>query len=327
MKAIRIHQFGGPEVLQLDEVDDPVPGPGEVVFNVRAVGVNPVDTYMRSGTHRVKPDLPYIPGGDAAGEVSAVGDGVTIVKPGDRVFAGSVLGFGFTGCYAEKVKRSAEHLLPVPEAVSFAEAVAFGVSYPTAHYALFARGGARAGETLFIHGASGSVGTSAIQLAKQAGLTVIGSAGSQAGLDLVSREGADHAVNHNQAGYLDQVRTLTGGAGPDLILEMLADVNLAADMELAATYGRIIIIGNRGEITINPRIAMAKDLDIRGVMLLNVPEADIETIMKDILDGAASGKLKPIVGRTFPLAKAAAAQLAVLENGNGGKIVLIPYQN
>lgn len=327
MKAIRIHEFGGPDVLQLDDVADPVPGPGEAVFNVQAVGVNPVDTYMRSGTHRVKPDLPYIPGGDAAGEVSAVGDGVTAFKPGDRVFAGSVLGFGFTGCYAEKVVRAAEHLLLIPDAVTFAEAVAFGVSYPTAHYALFARGGAKAGETVFVHGASGSVGTSAIQLAKQAGLTVIGSAGSQDGLDLVLQEGADHAVNHNEPGYLDQVRALTGGSGPELILEMLADVNLAADMELAAPYGRIIIIGNRGEITINPRIAMAKDLDIRGVMLLNVPEADIQIIMKDILDGAGAGKLKPVVGRTFPLAKAAAAQLAVLENGNGGKIVLIPYQN
>ncbi|MEP3278721.1 MAG: NADPH:quinone reductase [Stappiaceae bacterium] len=324
MKAIRIHQFGGPEVLQLDEVEDPVPGPGEVVITVRAAGVNPADTYMRNGTYRVKPDLPCIPGGDAAGEIAAVGEGVTAFKPGDRVFAGAALGFDFTGCYAEKLKRPAAHVLPIPDTISFAEAAAFGVSYPTAHYALFARGGAKAGEAVFIHGASGSVGTSAIQLAKQAGLTVIGSAGSQKGMDLVRREGADHAVNHNEAGYLDQVRTLTDDAGPDLILEMLADVNLADDMDLAAMHGRIIVIGNRGEITVNPRLTMMKELDIRGIMLWNVSQAHIEKMMSDILDAAKAGKLKPIVGRKFPLAEAPAAQVAVLENGNGGKIVLIP---
>ena len=324
MKAIRAHSFGGPEVLQLETVDDPVPGLGEVVVEVRAAGVNPADTYMRSGTYAIRPELPYTPGGDAGGVICAKGPDVTHHKVGDRVFVGTALSFDLTGCYAEKVKRRASEVLPLAEGISFAQAATFGVSYPTAHYALFERGGAKAGETVFIHGASGSVGSSAIQLAKRAGLRVVGSAGTAKGLELVRAEGVDHAVNHTEAGYMNDVRRVTGGNGPELILEMLANVNLAADMDLAAKYGRIIVIGNRGEITVNPRVAMMKELDIRGIALWNATAAQIEPIMRDILAGVADGSLRPVVSREMRLSEAAAAHLAVLEHGIGGKIVLIP---
>ena len=324
MKAIRAHSFGGPEVLRLETVADPVAGPGEVVVEVRAAGVNPADTYMRSGTYAIRPELPYTPGGDAGGVISAIGSGVTEHKVGDRVFVAMALGFDLTGCYAEKVKRKASEVLSIPEHVSFAEAATFGVSYCTAHYALFARGGAQAGETVFIHGASGSVGTSAIQLAKRAGLSVIGSAGTSKGLELVRAEGANHVVNHAEPGYMDEVRRITGDKGPELILEMLANVNLAADMELAAKYGRIIVIGNRGEITVNPRLAMMKELDIRGIALWNATAAQTKAIMLDILAGITEGALHPVVGREMGLSEAAAAHVAVLEHGVGGKIVLIP---
>jgi len=324
VKAIRAHSFGGPEVLQLETVDDPVPGLGEVVVEVRAAGVNPADTYMRSGTYAIRPELPYTPGGDAGGVICAKGPDVTHHKVGDRVFVGTALSFDLTGCYAEKVKRRASEVLPLAEGISFAQAATFGVSYPTAHYALFERGGAKAGETVFIHGASGSVGSSAIQLAKRAGLRVVGSAGTAKGLELVRAEGVDHAVNHTEAGYMNDVRRVTGGNGPELILEMLANVNLAADMDLAAKYGRIIVIGNRGEITVNPRVAMMKELDIRGIALWNATAAQIEPIMRDILAGVADGSLRPVVSREMRLSEAAAAHLAVLEHGIGGKIVLIP---
>jgi NADPH:quinone reductase len=324
MKAIRAHSFGGPEVLQLEEVDDPIPGPGEVVIDVRAAGINPADTYMRNGTYAIVPKLPYIPGGDAGGVVSAVGLGVREFSVNDPVFVGTALSFDLTGCYAEKVKRKASEVLPLPRGVSFAAAAAFGVSYTTVHYALFERGGARAGETVFIHGASGSVGTSAIQLAKRAGLNVIGSGGTAKGLELIVNEGADHAVDHTKKGYLDEVKRLTGGRGPDLILEMLANVNLAADMDLAAKFGRIIVIGNRGEITINPRVAMMKELDIRGIALWNTTSEQVRPMMEDILAGVAEGAVRPIIGREMPLAEAAAAHVAVLEPGAHGKIVLIP---
>ena len=324
MRAIRAHNFGGPEVLQLEELDDPVPGDGEVVVDVYAAGVNPADTYMRNGTYAIVPELPYIPGGDAGGVISAVGVGVEGHSVGDRVFVGTALSFDLTGCYAEKVKRKASEVMPLPEGVSFSEATAFGVSYATAHYALFERGGAIAGETVFIHGASGSVGTSAIQLAKRAGLMVIGSGGTTNGLDLIRAEGADHAVDHSKERYIDEVTQLTGGNGPELILEMLANVNLAVDMDLAAKNGRIVIIGNRGEIMINPRVAMMKELDIRGIALWNASAEQVALMMEDILNGVAEGKVRPIIGRQMPLAEAAAAHVAVLEPGAHGKIVLVP---
>jgi NADPH2:quinone reductase len=294
------------------------------VVEVRAAGVNPADTYMRSGTYAIRPNLPYTPGGDAGGVIAAIGPGVTEHKVGDRVFVGTALSFELTGCYAEKVKRKASEVLSIPDGVSFAQASTFGVSYATAHYALFERGGAQAGETVFIHGASGSVGSSAIQLAKRAGLRVVGSAGTSKGLELVQAEGANHVVNHTEAGYMNEVRRVTGDKGPELILEMLANVNLAADMELAAKYGRIVVIGNRGEITINPRVAMMKELDIRGIALWNATAAQTKPIMLDILAGIAEGSLHPVVGREMRLSEAAAAHVAVLEHGVGGKIVLIP---
>jgi NADPH:quinone reductase len=243
MKAIRVHSFGGPEVLKLDEVEDPIPGPGEVVIEVRAAGINPADTYMRTGTYAIVPKLPYIPGGDAGGVVSAIGAGVREFHVGDTVFVGTALSFDLTGCYAERVKRKASEVLHLPPGVSFAAAAAFGVSYTTAHYSLFERGGARAGETVFIHGASGSVGTSAIQLAKRAGLKVIGSGGTAKGLELIVKVGADHAVDHTKEGYLDEVKRLTGGKGPGLTPRLRMVATLLQDTSLD---GRANVSGDQG---------------------------------------------------------------------------------
>lgn len=324
MKAIQAHSFGGPEVLQLDDVADPQAGPGEVVIDIKAAGVNPADTYMLGGAYAIVPALPYTPGGDAAGIVSAVGDGVDNVGIGDRVFVGTALGFNMTGCYAEKVLRPATDVVALPDAIEFNAGAALGVPYATAHYGLFARGAAVAGETVFIHGASGAVGSAAIQLAKRAGMTVIGSAGSQRGLKLIIEEGADHAVDHNSAGYIEQVRELTGGSGPALVLEMLANVNLASDLELVAKYGRIIIIGNRGEITINPRMTMMKELDVRGLALFNASRTEMETTINDLLVGLSDNSLRPIIGREMQLSNAAESHRAVMQAGAFGKIVLLP---
>ena len=324
MKAIRAHSFGGPEVLQYDDIADPVPGPGEVVIDVRAAGVNPADTYMRTGVYAIVPDLPYTPGGDAAGVIAAVGTGVSRFSVGDRVFAGTAMGFNMTGCYAEKVLRPADDVLPLPDGIDFSQAAALGIPYATAHYALFARGGAVAGETVFIHGASGAVGTAAIQLAKRAGLSVIGSGGTKRGQELILAEGADHAVDHTADTYLEQVKDLSGGNGPALILEMLANVNLASDLDVVAKYGRIIVIGNRGEITINPRMTMMKELDVRGIALFNADPSVMRDIMADIIAGLEDGSLNPVVGREMPLAEAKESHVAVLEPGAHGKIVLVP---
>ena len=324
MKAIQAHEFGGPEVLQLDEIDAPTAGAGEVLIDVRAVGVNPADTYMLGGAYAIVPELPYTPGGDAAGVVLAVGDGVTSCKPGDRVFVGTVMGFNMTGCYAEQVVRPAADVVGLPDNVPFAAGAALGIPYATAHYGLFARGGATAGETVFIHGGSGAVGTAAIQLAKRAGLTVIGSGGSARGRQLILDQGADHAVDHTAEGYTDQIREITNGTGPTLLLEMLANVNLATDLDLIAKYGRIIIIGNRGEVTINPRMMMMKELDVRGLALFNGSPSEMENITSDLLAGLADGSLNPVIGTEMALAEAAESHRAVMKPGAFGKIILLP---
>jgi NADPH2:quinone reductase len=305
-------------------VPDPAAGPGQVVIKVEAIGVNPVDTYIRAGVHLIRPDLPFIPGSDAAGTVLAVGDGVRSFKPGDRVYAAGSLGEAWGDCYAEQLVRRAEQFCPLPGNVSFAQGAAMGIPYGTAYRALIQRGGAKAGETVLVHGASGAVGTAALQIAVGNGILTIGTAGSERGLELIRKQGAGHVLDHTKEGYLDEVAALTGGRGPDIILEMLANVNLARDMDIAAKYGRIVVIGNRGPVEINPREAMMKDLDIIGIALPNTSPDEMTTIHAALGKGLADGRLNPVIGKELPLAEAVESHHAVLRPGAYGKIVLIP---
>jgi len=320
MKAIQVHQFGAPEVLVLTEIPTPKPGPGEVLVHVRAAGVNPYDTYMRAGTYAVKPPLPYTPGSDAAGTVEAVGPGVSKVKPGDRVYTAKTI----TGAYAEYALALESQVFLLPDKISFAQGAGLWVPYGTAYTALHHHGHARAGETLLVHGASGGVGTAGVQLARAQGLTVIGTAGTQRGLELVKKEGAHHAFDHTKAGYTDEIQRVTGGKGVDVVLEMLANVNLATDLKLLAVNGRVVVIGNRGEITINPRDLMARRGTVRGFTLWATTEAESAEIHAAIAAGLENGTLRPIVGKEIPLKDAPKAHQEVLAPGAFGKIVLIP---
>jgi NADPH2:quinone reductase len=320
MKAIQVHQFGGPEVLSLEEIPTPKPGPAEVLVHVRAAGVNPYDTYMRAGTYAVKPPLPYTPGSDAAGIVEAVGPGVTKVKPGDRAYTATTI----TGAYAEYALARESQVYPLPENISFAQGAGVWVPYGTAYTALHHHGHARPGETLLVHGASGGVGTAAVQFARAEGLTVIGTAGTQRGLELVKKEGAHHVFDHTKAGYAEEIQKVTGGKGVNVVLEMLANVNLATDTKLLAQYGRVIVIGNRGEITINPRELMMRRAMVRGFTLWATTEAESAEIHAAIAAGLENGTLRPIVGKEFPLKDAPKAHQEVLAPGAFGKIVLIP---
>lgn len=324
MRAICVNEFGDANVLQLENASDPVPAANEVVIDMMAAGVNPADTYMRTGTYAVKPELPYTPGGDAAGVISAVGGSVTSVFVGDRVATGTIFSSVRLGCYAEKILRDENDVIKIPDNVTFAQATALGVSYPTAHHALFNRGRLTADDTVFIHGASGSVGTSAIQLAKRTGAKIIGSAGTQAGLTLINAQGVDLAVDHTSENYADEIMAFTNGNGVDLTLEMLANVNLATDLDLAAKYGRVVIIGNRGEVTINPRSTMMKELDVMGMALWNVSSEQAKPIMEDLIKGLEDDSLKPITGKEIPLADAAKAHEYVLVPGAHGKVILVP---
>ncbi|MEK7858243.1 MAG: NADPH:quinone reductase [Elusimicrobiota bacterium] len=313
MKAIIVRAFGGPEVLRLEEAPDPRPGPGEVLVSVKAVGVNPVEAYLRSGSYPRRPDLPFTPGTDAAGLVSAVGSGVAVLKPGQRVYVYGAK----AGVYAQKAVAEVSRVFPLPDTLSFEQGAAVGVPFGTAHRALFHHGKAKKGQTVLIHGASGGVGTAAVQLARAAGLTVIGTAGGPEGVAFVKALGADQALDHRTAGYLS-------GLAPDLIVEMLANVNLPEDLRVCALRGRIVIVGSRGEVTIDPRAAMTKDITIQGMTLWNMPDEDRALVHADLGRGFESGALAPVIGRSFPLAEAAKAHEAVMSPGARGKIVLIP---
>jgi NADPH:quinone reductase len=320
MKAIRVHEFGGPEQLKLDEVPTPKPGAGQVLVKVHAAGVNPYDTYMRAGLYPVKPALPYTPGSDAAGVIESVGDGVTKVRPGDRVYTAKTV----TGAYAEYCLALENQVQPLPSNISFAQGAGIFVPYATAYHALLHEAKARASETVLIHGASGGVGTAAIQMARSMGLTVFGTAGTPKGLELIKQEGAHQAFDHKKAGYTDDIMKATGGRGVDVILEMLANVNLAADLKLLALLGRVIIIGNRGEITINPRDFMARRSSARGFTLWAATEAELNDCFAGIGAGLTNGTLRPVVGKELPLKDAAQAHIDVLAPGAHGKIALIP---
>src|SRR4051794_24931270 len=275
MKAIRVHEYGGAAVLKLEDARDPTAGPGQVVVRVRAAGVNPVDAYIATGTYPRKPPLPYTPGQDGAGEVAAAGSGVTAFKPGDRVY---ICGVGHTvagaGTYAELAVCIPSQLHHLPARTSFGQGAALGVPYCTAYRALFQRAGARPGETVLVHGATGGVGIACVELAHARGLTVIGSGGTDAGLAAAGEHGADLVVNHREAGYTDAIMLATGGAGVNLIVEMAAHVNLDRDLAMLAKHGRVVIVGNRGKTEIDARQAMGRDAAILGMTLFNVSDTD-----------------------------------------------------
>lgn len=320
MKVIQVHRFGGPEVLELHEIPTPKPGPGEVLVRVHAAGVNPYDTYMRAGAYPIKPPLPYTPGSDAAGTVEAVGDGVKKVKAGDRVYTARTV----TGAYAEYALALESQVYELPGKISFAQGAGLWVPYGTAYTALYHHAHARAAETLLVHGASGGVGIAAVQFARARGMTIIGTAGTQRGLELVKKEGAHYAFDHSKPGYAGEIMKVTGGQGVDVILEMLANVNLATDLKLLAPLGRVIVIGNRGEITINPRELMSRRASVHGFTLWAATDAECADIHAAIAAGLENGTLRPVVAKELPLKDAAIAHKDILAPGASGKIVLVP---
>jgi NADPH:quinone reductase len=320
MKAIRIHEFGGPDVLKLEDVPEPKPAAGQLLVRVRAAGVNPVDTYIRSGVHAVKPALPYTPGLDAAGEVEAVGEGVTRFSAGRRVYTAGSL----TGTYAEFALCEESQCHALPERVTFAQGAGVYTPYATAYRALFQRAKAQPGETVFVHGASGGVGTAAVQLARAAGLRVAGTAGTEEGRRLVSEQGAHEVLDHRAPDYLERLNEWTGGRGADVILEMLANVNLDKDLGVLALGGRVVVVGSRGTVEINPRQAMTRDASILGMTLFNISPRELQGIHAALGAGLEAGTLSPVVGRELPLAEGPRAHEEVLKPGAYGKIVLIP---
>jgi len=324
MKAIRVRGFGDPSVMKLEDVTEPQTGAGQVLVEVKAVGVNPVDTYIRNGQYASLPPLPYTPGSDAAGVVSAVGSDVAQFKAGDRVYISGTVEGRASGSYAQRALCTVDQVHHLPSHVTFAEGAGVGVPYVTAWRALFDKGRAAPGETVLIHGASGAVGVGAVQMAAAAGLRVFGTAGSERGRALARDQGAHEVFDHTAAGYEKDIVAKTGGRGVDLVIEMLANVNLVKDLDLIAKRGRIAIVGNRGALELNPRAIMGKDATVVGFTNWNALPAELATAHAAIVAGMQRSGYKPQVGKEMPLADAPRAHEDVLKPGAYGKIVLIP---
>jgi NADPH:quinone reductase len=320
MKAVRVSEFGGPEMLKIQDVPDPKPDSGQVLVRVEAAGINPVDTYIRSGTYARKPKLPYTPGTDGGGVIEAVGSNIKHFKVGDRVYTNGSL----TGVCAELAICEESRVHHLPSKVSFAQGAAIGVPYGTAYRALFQRGRGKAGETVLVHGATGGVGIACVQFARAAGFMVIGTGGTEKGRALVAEQGAHYVLDHRAPDYEKRLMEITDGRGVDLITEMLANVNLAKDLTVLAPAGRVVVIGNRGTIEINPRDAMAREATILGLTLFAATDADLREIHAATIAGLENGSLRPIVRQELPLAEAPRAHQLVMEPGALGKIVLIP---
>jgi NADPH2:quinone reductase len=323
MKAIRAHQFGDPSVLKLDEVPDPVVGSGQVLIDVKAAGVNPYDTYIRSGQYAKLPPLPFTPGSDAGGIVESVGSGVDGFRRGDRVYIAGTAAGPTIGAYAQKTLCLPDQVHPLPKHLSFAQGAAVNVPYVTAWRAVFDKGGAKPMEVVLVHGASGGVGIPAVQMARAAGLTVFGTASTEKGRALVREHGAHDVFDHSMADYQKQILDKTGGRGVDLIIEMLANVNLVRDLEMIARYGRVVVVGSRGSIELNPRLVMAREAVVTGLTMWAATPKELAAAHAAVAAGLEAGALKPEIGQEMPLADAPRAHEAVMKPGAHGKIVLI----
>lgn len=319
MKAIRVTNFGDPDVLTISEVAEPIAGPGQVTVRLHAAGVNPVETYVRSGNYAKLPELPYTPGSDGAGVIEQVGAGVSELEKGQRVWLSGSL----SGTYAEVALCAHEHVHPLGEMLSFSQGATIGVAYLTAWRALIQAGRAKAGESVLIHGATGGVGLATLQMARNLGMNVLTTGGSEEGRQLLFDQGADVILDHHAPDYDKQILNKTHGLGVNLIIEMLANMNLAKDTTLLARFGRIVVIGSRGPIEINARELMMRDAEIRGVLGSNMRQDERISALAGIQAGFANGTLAPIVDEEFPLSEAPRAHESIMSGSHCGKIVLV----
>ena len=323
MKAMVCEAFGGPETLALREVaDPPPPGPGEVQLRLRARGVQYVDVLMLAGTYQFRPDPPFIPGSEAAGEILVVGPGVTRFRPGDLVMSRHRL-----GAFAERANAPATACDPVPQGMSLEQAGVFRAAHGTAYHALLQRGRLVTGETVLVHGAAGGIGIAAIQVAKLCGATVIATASTEAKRAACLDEGADHAIDY-RGGFVDAVKALTGGRGVDIVYDPIGAKVSEDSLRCLAWGGRLLILGflGGGPAMIRSNYLLIKGIEavgvrIGGLMDANPALAEANARALDAL--AAEGRLRPRISHRFPLAQAAAAIQAVIDRTVIGKVVLV----
>jgi len=315
MKAAYIDKTGSPDVIQYGEVPTPKPGAGEVLVQVKAVSINPIDLYIRAGTVAMPLPKPFIPGCDLAGVVSATGPQCSRYKVGDRVWGSNQGLLGRQGTFAEYVVVSEEYLYPIPEGVSDQQAAAAALVGITAHLGLFGRANLQAGETVYVNGGTGGIGSAVVLMARAVGAHVITTVGSPEKAALVRSWGADHVLNYKTDDIPARVREATGSKGVNVWYETQREPDFVRIVDLLAQRGRIVIIAGRQAQPIFPVGPFyVKGLALHGFAMFNATTAEQRRSAEDINRWLASGKLNIPIGRTFPLARAAEAHRLLEEN-------------
>lgn len=324
MKAVRIHEYGGPDVLVYEDVTTPEPGPLQVLVRVEAATVNQVDIAVRENRFPTPKKPPKILGSDGAGVVAAVGAEVKAVRPGERVFF-SGLGVGSEGSYAEYALIAEAQAVHMPDELSFVEAAAIGMAYPAAYYALITRGAVQSGETVLVQGAAGGVGSAAVQIAKALGARVLATVKGQDESEFVLSLGADETIDYRREDVAARALALTSDKGVDVVHELVISENLATDIGLTAKGGRVVCTGQgpSPEAVIPIGEALAKDVTLLFMNLTNAGRAGVAAIAAEVAQMAASGKIRPVIGATYPLKDARKAHEAIAGD-HVGKIVLLP---
>lgn len=324
MRAIRFHELGGPEVLRYEEAPDPAPGPGEVLIRVRAAGVNFADTMFTQGRYFLRPQFPQIPGLEVAGEVEAVGEGVTGFVRGDRVMAT----LANAGGYAELAVAPAHHVTPIPDGLEWAQAAALPVQAVTADQVLFLAGRLQPGETVLVHAAAGGMGVMLVQMAKLAGARVIGTASTEEKRALARSLGADVTIDYTKPEWPREVREATAGKGADVICEMVGGEVFSQSLSCLAPFGRLVVFGVAGPQmpTMNPAVLMRQNQTVVGYYLTTAMErADLMAPTHERIRATLSaGKLRIVIGGAAPLSQAAEVHRRMVARETTGKLVLLP---
>jgi NADPH2:quinone reductase len=323
MKAVLCKEYGLPGKLVIEDIPSPKPGSGQVVVSVKACGVNFPDTLIIQGKYQFKPELPFSPGGEVAGVIKEIGDGVTRVKPGDRVIA-----FNTWGGFAEEMVVDADRTIPMPAGMDFIPASAFVLTYGTSYHALKDRADIKAGETLLVLGAAGGVGLAAIQLGKAMGARVIAAASSEAKLKVCRDNGADELINYGSEDLRARVKAITAGKGVDVVYDPVGGPYSEPALRDMAWKGRFLVVGfAAGDIPKVPlNLTLLKGCSIVGVFwgafTKNEPEHNRENNW-ELMAMYAAGKIKPHIHATYPLERAAEALNEVLNKRVTGKMVLV----
>jgi NADPH2:quinone reductase len=324
MKAVVCNAFGPPENLVVEEMEDPTAGPGQVVVTVKAAAVTFPDTLMLEDKYQFKAPPPYVPGGEVAGVVSEVGDGVTSVSVGDRI----VGGLGATGGFAELALLPADGVRVLPDNVEFAESTGLNYAYGTTLYGLKYRGHLKEGETLLILGAGGNVGLSAVELGKLMGARVIAAASSEEKLDLCRARGADETINYATENLKDRAKELTDGKGCDVIYDCVGGDYAESALRAIGWEGRFLVIGFTAGIPAIPlNLTLLKSCQIVGVFYGAMTARDPElrdAVSNELIELTASGKLTPHVSGRYPLERAGEALRALMDRKALGKVVIEP---